>query len=193
MKGENDNGKSSTDDFASSDLVETGHSDRGRNHIRDVGRDSRDPGRGERDARAQGEVRSTMAEQSAGDSHSGTGAGWESFVDAVRRDAAQLPPSDPKATRQWPRMQECVRRVRDAKGRARAGGEVKTVAKGSNYYSTLVMPEEGVQVSVVHNMLSSAWDALEQVLHSEPVPWVECSEFATRRAKQRGKQFQDKT
>jgi hypothetical protein len=54
------------------------------------------------------------------------------------------------------------------------------------------MPEEGVQVSVVHNALSTAWEALEQVLNTEPVPWVECSEFATRRAKQKQLSKQEK-
>jgi len=49
------------------------------------------------------------------------------------------------------------------------------------------MPEEGVQVSVVHSRLYNAWDALEHVLCLEPVPWVECSEFARKRAKQPAK------
>jgi len=59
---------------------------------------------------------------------------------------------------------------------------------GVNYRTSLTMPEEGVMVSVVHDALSKAWDALEDVLAMEPVPWVECSEFALRRAKQRGKE-----
>jgi hypothetical protein len=55
------------------------------------------------------------------------------------------------------------------------------------------MPEEGVMVQVVHADLSKAWDALEGVLSMEPVPWVECSEFAVRRAKQRGKEKEKTT
>lgn len=105
----------------------------------------------------------------------------------IETDSRRGPEFDPVAGEQWPTLQECLAAVLTAKGQARAGGEVKTVAVGYNYRTTLVMPEEGVQVSVVHNALSTAWDALEHVLCLEPVPWVECSEFATRRAKQRGK------
>jgi hypothetical protein len=49
--------------------------------------------------------------------------------------------------------------------------------------TVLVMPEEGLQVSAAHQYLLDAWDALERVLMLEPVPWVDCSSFARRRAK----------
>lgn len=102
------------------------------------------------------------------------------------------PAFDPVAGESWPNLQDCLSRVLTDKGKPRAGGEVKTIAVGCNYRTTLIMPEEGVQVSVVHGTLSDAWHALEHVLLAEDVPWVECSEFATRRAKLRGKKKEEK-
>jgi hypothetical protein len=114
------------------------------------------------------------------------------FLSSIERDAKRGPEYDPIAGEQWPCLQECLSCTFTKDSKPRAGGEVKTVAVGYNYRTSLVMPEEGVQVSVVHNALSKAWDALEHVLCLEPVPWVECSEFAVRRAKQRGKKKEEK-
>ena len=115
------------------------------------------------------------------------------FIERIGRDASQPPPLDPVMEKRFPVLQECMRCTRDSKGRPRAGGEVKTVASGINYKTSLVMPEEGVQVQVVHGNLSEAWEALEGLLSQEPVPWIECSEFATRRAKQKGKKEEKNT
>jgi hypothetical protein len=46
------------------------------------------------------------------------------------------------------------------------------------------MPEEGLQVSVATHRVTNAYEALEAALSLEPVPWVECSGYAKRRAKQ---------
>lgn len=102
---------------------------------------------------------------------------------SIEADSQRGPEYDPIAGESWPNLQQCLACTFTKDNQKRAGGEVKTLAAGYNYRTTLVMPEEGVQVSVVHNALSKAWEALEHVLCLQPVPWVECSEFATRRAK----------
>lgn len=76
-----------------------------------------------------------------------------------------------------------MRAVLTAEGKPRAGGEVKTVASGSCYVTTLTMPEEGRSLRVVHDLLSDAWGSLEHALNTKPIPWVQCSDFALRRAK----------
>jgi len=93
------------------------------------------------------------------------------------------PLNDPKARAAWPTLQLCMRSVLTREGKPRAGGEVKTVASGASYVSTLTMPEEGRSLRVVHDLFSDAWNALEHALMSKPIPWVQCSDFALRRAK----------
>lgn len=126
------------------------------------------------------------------DGFSKTGHAKRNILARIEADTRRGPEYDSDAAERWPVIQECLSCTLTEKGLPRAGGEIKTVAMGCNYRTSLVMPEEGVQVSVVHNALSKAWDALEHVLCLEPVPWVECSEFATRRAKQRGKKKEEK-
>jgi hypothetical protein len=89
------------------------------------------------------------------------------------------------ASMKWPVLQECLRAVRTKKDKPRAGGEVKIAASGCNYKVTLIMPEEGVQVTAITNRLSLLFDDLEALLNLEPVPWIECSEYALKRAKRR--------
>jgi hypothetical protein len=69
---------------------------------------------------------------------------------------------------------------------------VKTVASGGAYISTLTMPEEGRQLRVVHDTLCNAWDALETALTANPISWVECSDFARKRAKIKDSTLQKK-
>ncbi len=77
----------------------------------------------------------------------------------------------------------CMKLLVCKDGSPRAGGDVKTVAAGPNYVTTLTMPEEGRMLKVTHDKLSKAWDALERALSHRPIPWVQCSDFARRRAK----------
>lgn len=93
------------------------------------------------------------------------------------------PPDDSEASKRWPTVQLCMRATLTTNGQPRAGGEVKTVAAGPNYVTTLTMPEEGRMLRVAHEALSAAWDALELALRDRPIPWVQCSDFAKRRAK----------
>ena len=117
---------------------------------------------------------------SAGDSPS-----IQAILERVRRDASLPPPVDLVASKKWPILQECLRVVRTKEDKPRAGGELRLVASGSNYRLTLIMPEEGVQVTCVTNALSKSWDELEMTLQLEPVPWVECSDYALKRARRR--------
>jgi hypothetical protein len=45
------------------------------------------------------------------------------------------------------------------------------------------MPEEGRSLRVVHDLFGDAWFALEHALNMKPIPWVQCSDYALRRAK----------
>ena len=76
-----------------------------------------------------------------------------------------------------------MRAVLTCEGKPRAGGEVKTVASGSAYVTTLTMPEEGRSLRVVHDLFGDAWVVLEHALNCKPIPWVQCSDFALKRAK----------
>jgi hypothetical protein len=97
--------------------------------------------------------------------------------------AVDGPAIDPDAWRLWPILSSCLAVSKTTDGKERAGGEIRTVAKGPTWVSSLIMPEEGLQLSVAHLTLADAWAALERSLMAEPVGWTDCSSYARRRAK----------
>jgi hypothetical protein len=86
--------------------------------------------------------------------------------------------------KRYPLLWDCLVCLKTSDGKARAGGELKVMAKGPTWVTTLVLPEEGLQLTVATHALSKAWEAIEACLHLEPIPWVECSGYARKRAKQ---------
>jgi len=107
----------------------------------------------------------------------------QSDLEGIFAGGFTAPPIDEESKKRWPTVQLLMRAVLTSDGKPRAGGEIKTVASGPNYVSTLTMPEEGRMLRVTHELFGGAYDALERALMTYPIPWTQCSDFALKRAK----------
>ena len=108
-----------------------------------------------------------------------------SIFESMLRSAGRAPTVKAITSREWPNLTECMCTVKTTDGKPRAGGEIKIVAVGARFRATMVMPEEGLQLSVITDDFGAALSALELAMQGEDAPWVECSTYALRRAKRR--------